>query len=461
MSRVKSKEIDLVNGNMLKKIILFAIPVMLSGVLQLMFNACDLMVVGKFGGDDSLAAVGSTSSLTSLIVNLFIGFSVGANVSVARSIGRKNQERCQDLVHTSMFFSFIVGIFLTIFGVLTARYWLIQMDTNKEILDKASIYLQIYFCGSVFNLLYNFGASIVRATGETKKPLYYLIIAGLANVALNLLFVIVFNMDVAGVAIATIISQMISCLLIIRYLVKQDGYIHLNIKELKIDKSSLNEIILIGLPAGVQNSLFAISNVSIQTAVNSFGSTAVVAGSSASNNIGGFIYTSMNSFYQACMTFTSQNLGARNIKNCKKVLLYCLVCSTIVGLLVGGIAVIFGEPLLGLYANGEEAIKYGMIRLSTIGLTYFLCGIGDVLVGGLRGLGYSILPMITSIVGICGIRIAWIYTIFARYHTLEVLYISYPVSWMVTAVVHLICYIIIYKKILNKHDKKEKNLIVK
>lgn len=446
VSRVVSKEIDLVHGNMLKKIMLFAIPVMLSGILQLLFNACDLMVVGKFGGDGSLAAVGSTSALTSLIVNLFIGFSVGANVSVARSIGRKNKERCHDLVHTSMLFSFIVGVFLTIFGVLTSRFWLIQMDTNKEILDKASLYLQIYFCGSIFNLLYNFGASIVRSTGETKRPLYYLVIAGVTNVLLNLFFVIVLNMDVAGVAIATVASQMISCILIIRYLMKLEGFVHFNIKDLKIDKSSLNEIILIGLPAGIQNSLFAISNVSIQTAVNSFGSTAIVAGNSASNNIGGFIYTSMNSFYQACLTFTSQNLGARNVKNCKKVLWSCLVYSTIAGLLIGGIAVLLGEPLLGMYANGEEAIKYGLIRLSIVGLSYFLCGIADVLVGGLRGLGYSIIPMITSIIGICGIRIVWIYTVFAMNHTLQVLYISYPFSWMVTAIVHLICYIVIYKK---------------
>lgn len=446
VSRVVSKEIDLVHGNMLKKIILFAIPVMLSGILQLMFNACDLMVVGKFSGDDSLAAVGSTGALTSLIVNLFIGFSVGANVSVARSIGRKNKERCHDLVHTSILFSFIIGVFLTIFGVLTARFLLMQMDTNEEVLDKATLYLQIYFCGAIFNLLYNFGSSIVRATGETKKPLYYLIIAGVTNVILNLFFVIVLKMDVAGVALATITSQMISCVLIIRYLIKLDGFVHFNIKDLKIDRSSLNEIILIGLPAGIQNSLFAISNVSIQTAVNSFGSTAVVAGNSASNNIGGFIYTSMNSFYQACITFTSQNLGARNVKNCKKVLLSCLMCSTIAGLLIGSIAVLLGKPLLGMYASGEEAIGYGLIRLSIVGMSYFLCGIADVLVGGLRGLGYSIIPMFTSIIGICGIRLAWIYTVFASNHTLQVLYVSYPISWAITAVVHLICYIVIYKK---------------
>lgn len=448
-----SKEIDLLHGNLLKKIILFAIPVMLSGILQLLFNACDLIVVGKFSGDNSLAAVGSTGALTSLIINLFIGFSVGSNVAVARAIGRKNKERVHDVVHTSILFSLIVGIFLTIFGVLTARFWLEKMDTNAEVLDKATIYLRIYFAGMIFNMLYNFGASIVRATGETKKPLYFLIIAGIINVILNLIFVIIFNMDVAGVALATIISQMISAILILVYLSKLEGVVHFNIKDLKIDKSSLYEIVLIGLPAGIQSSLFAISNVTIQTAVNSFESTAIVAGNSASNNIGGFIYTAMNAFYQACITFTSQNLGARKIKNCRKVLLHCLLCVTVTGLVVGGVAVLFGKPLLNMYANGKEAIRYGLIRLSIVGISYFLCGIGDVLVGGLRGLGYSIVPMVSSIIGVCGIRLLWVYTIFKHNHTLQTLYFSYPISWGVTAIVHLICYILIYKTTFKKFNK--------
>ncbi len=445
-----SKEIDLTHGNLFKKIIWFAIPVMLSGILQLLFNACDLVVVGKFSGDDSLAAVGATGALTSLIVNLFIGFSVGANVAVARSIGRKNKERCHDVVHTAMLFSFIIGICLTIFGVLTAKYLLIKMDTNTEILQKATTYLRIYFAGMVFNMIYNFGASIVRATGETKKPLYFLVIAGIANVILNLFFVIVLKMDVAGVALATIISQMISAILIVIYLSKQEGFVHFNIEDLKLDKSSLNEILLVGLPAGIQSSLFAISNVSIQTAVNSFNSTALVAGNSASNNIGGFIYTSMNAFYQACITFTSQNFGAKNMKNCKKILLHCLLLVTIVGIIISGIAVLLGEQLIGMYANGKEAINYGLLRLTIVGMTYFLCGIGDVFVGGLRGLGYSVIPMISSIVGVCGIRIIWIYTAFKQTHTLEVLYTAYPLSWGITAIIHLICYVIVYKKISKK-----------
>lgn len=444
------REEDLTQGNLLKKIIFFAIPVMLSGILQLLFNACDLIVVGKFSGDNSLAAVGSTGSLTSLIVNLFIGFSVGANVAVARSIGRKDKERCHDIVHTSILFSFIIGVVLTIFGVLTAKFWLLKMDTNAEILDKATTYLRIYFAGMIFNMIYNFGSSIVRATGETKKPLLYLFISGIINVFLNLFFVIVLGMDVDGVALATIISQMISAILIISYLIRVDGVIHLNIKELKIDRSSLNEIILIGLPAGIQSSFFAISNVIIQTAVNSFGSTAIVAGNSASNNIGSFIFVSMNALYQACITFTGQNLGARKVKNCKKVLIYCLLCVTVVGLIIGGLAVALGEPLLGMYANGEDAIKYGLIRLTIVGLSYFLCGVGDVLVGGLRGLGYSIVPMIASIIGICGIRLIWIYTVFNHNHTLQILYFSYPLSWIITAIVHLICYIFVYKRVLKR-----------
>ena len=443
---VASKEIDLLHGNLWKKIILFAIPVMLSGLLQLLFNACDLMVVGKFSGDDSLAAVGSTGALTSLIVNLFIGFSVGANVAVAKEIGKNDKKRCHDVVHTSILFSLIVGALLTIFGVLTARYWLIKMDTNADILDKATTYLTICFAGMIFNMLYNFGASIVRATGETKKPLYYLIIAGITNVVLNLIFVIVFDMDVAGVAMATVISQMISSILIIRYLVKTEGMVHFNFRDLKIDKDSLKEIVFVGLPAGIQSSLFAISNVTIQTAVNSFNSTAVVAGNSASNNIGGFIYTAMNAFYQSCITFTSQNFGAKNMKNCEKTLFACLVYVTFVGLLIGGITVLLGRPLIGLYANGEEAIGYGMTRLTILALTYFLCGIGDVLVGGLRGLGYSVVPMVTSIVGICGIRLLWIYTAFEANHTLQTLYISYPLSWGITAVVHVICYVFVFKR---------------
>lgn len=449
---LKSKDVDMLNGNLLKKIIIFAIPVMLSGILQLLFNACDLIIVGKFSGDHSLAAVGSTSALTHLIINLFIGFSVGANVSVAISIGRKDKEKCQKLVHTSILFSIICGLFLTVFGVFAARYLLTLMDTTNDVLDKATLYLQIYFAGMVFNMVYNFGASILRATGETKKPLYYLFSAGIINVILNIIFVTVFDMDVDGVALATIISQAISAILVIRCLMKKEGFVNLKLNKLSLDKNSLQEIILIGLPAGIQGSLFSISNVFIQKAVNSFGSTAIVAGNTAASNIESFIYTSMNSFYQACITFTSQNIGAKKIKNCKKVFRNCLLCVTITGIALGVIAITLSKPLLGMYISEKSSIEYGITRIMIIASTYFLCGIMDVLVGSLRGFGYSTVPMVVSVLGICAFRLGWIYTIFKSNHSLRTLYISYPISWIVTGFIHFICFLIIYKKTKQKMD---------
>lgn len=453
----KRREMDMLNGNLLKKIIVFTIPVMLSGILQLLFNACDLVVVGKFAGDQALAAVGATSSLTSLIVNLFIGISVGANVVVARAIGSKDEEKSEKTVHTAILFSLIIGFFLSIFGIAASGYLLKLMDTPFDVIEQSKLYLKIYFCGSIFNLVYNYGASILRAKGETKKPLYYLTVAGVVNVILNLFFVIVLDMDVAGVAIATIVSQGISAILVVRCLIKSEGYVHLNLNKLAIDKESLKEMILIGLPAGIQSSLFSISNVFIQKAVNSFDSSIIVAGNTASANIGGFIYTSMNAFYQACITFTSQNYGAGRLRNCKKVLWYCLLCVTVTGLAVGGIAVLLGEPLLGIYINGEEALEYGMLRLTIVGSTYFLCGIADVIVGGLRGLGYSIVPMLVSILGICAFRLLWIYTAFKVNHNLEVLYVSYPLSWLLTSFVHFACYFFIYSKLKINYVNKIKN----
>lgn len=438
------KQIDLTSGNLLKKIIVFSIPVMLSGVLQLLFNTCDLIVVGKFAGDDSLAAVGSTGSLINLIINLFMGVSVGANVTVARSIGKKDYEECKRLVHTSILFSIFAGIVLMIFGIFTARFWLELMDTTAESIDKATLYLQIYFGGMVFNMLYNFGASILRAVGETKKPLFYLSIAGVTNVVLNLIMVIFFHMDVAGVAIATVASQAISAILVIRYLTKRTDHIHLNLKELKIDGKSLGQMIYIGLPAGVQGTLFSISNVVIQSSVNSFNSTAVVAGNTASQSVEGFVYVSMNCFYQASLTFTGQNFGAKKLKNCKKVLLYSLLCVFVSGFTLGMVGYLFGDSLLSLYTSGSEAIGYGKIRMGIIMTTYFLCGLMDVCVGALRGLGKSIVPTIVTIGGVCVLRLVWIYTVFRENPTLEVLYLSYPISWIITAIIQVCSFIFIY-----------------
>lgn len=446
------KQKDLTTGNLLKKIIEFSIPVMLSGILQLLFNTCDLIVVGKFAGDASLAAVGSTSSLINLIINLFMGVSVGANVTVARAIGRKDDEGVKQLVNTSIIFSIVSGIVLMIFGIFTARFWLELMDTTAESIDKATLYLQIYFGGMVFNMLYNFGSSVLRAVGETKKPLKYLAFAGFTNVVLNLILVIFFHMDVAGVAIATIVSQAISAFLVVRHLTKRQDILNLNIKKMKLDYHSLGEMILIGLPAGIQGTLFSISNVVIQSSVNSFQQTAIVAGNTASSSVEGFVYTSMNSFYQASLTFTSQNYGAGKIKNCKKVLIYSLLCVFVLGLTLGLAGYALADVLLKLYTSGAESIAYGKIRMKIIMTTYFLCGIMDVTVGGLRGFGKSIVPAIVTIIGVCVLRLVWIYTVFDIYHTLEILYLSYPISWIITGGVHIASYVFIYKKYKNKPE---------
>lgn len=313
-----SQTMDMQNGNLLKKIIFFTIPIILSSILQLLYNAVDLIVVGQYCGSNSLAAVGSTSSLTNLIINLFIGVSIGANVSVAKAIGAKNEDKVQKLVHTAILFAIIAGVFLTVFGICTAKIWLEIMGTNEECMELATLYLQIYFGGMIFNMLYNFGAAILRAVGETKRPLYYLSIAGLVNVGLNFLLVLVFHLNVAGVAIGTIVAQLLSAVMILYYLIKKGGIVQLTIKKLKIHSKCLLEMILIGLPAGIQSSLFSISNVFIQSAVNSFDSTFVVAGNTASANIESFVYSAMNAFYQACITFTSRNIGAGKIKIVKK-----------------------------------------------------------------------------------------------------------------------------------------------
>lgn len=449
MIHLKNKEMDMLGGNLWKKIIVFTIPVMLSSIFQLLFNACDLMVVGKFAGDDSLAAVGSTSALIHLIINLFIGISVGANVVVARAIGSRDELKAQKAVHTAILFSLIAGFVLTIVGVIGAKYFLTLMDTPTDVLDKATLYLRIYFSGMIFNMVYNYGSAILRAIGEAKKPLYYLFFSGVANLLLNLFFVIVLNMDVGSVAIATVVSQCISAILVIRYLTKYEGYVHLDLSKLKIDGRSLKEMTLIGLPAGIQSSLFSISNVFIQRAINSFGSTAIVAGNTAGANIDGFVNSAMASFSQACLTFTSQNYGAGKIKNCKKVLICCLTSVVITGVVLGFSVCLFSRPLLGLYTNGSEAIKFGVIRLTIIGLTYFIWGAMDVIVGGLRGLGYSIVPMLVSIAGICAFRLVWIYTVFENNHSIKTLYASYPVSWLITGIFHLVCYCFVFRKIKN------------
>lgn len=450
----KSYEIDMCNGPLLGKILAFSIPLMLSGMLQLLFNAADIVVVGQFAGSDSLAAVGSTSSLINLLVNLFIGLSVGANVLVARFYGAGQKKELSEMVHTAILTSLVSGVLLIFVGVLLAEPALRLMDTPEDVLVQAVLYMRIYFVGMPVMMAYNFGSAILRAVGDTKRPLYYLLAAGVVNVVLNLVFVIVFSLGVAGVAIATVISQVVSALLVLRCLMHSDGDYRLILKELKIVPDKLFKMIQIGLPAGLQGMLFSISNVLIQSSVNSFGSIAM-AGNTAASNIEGFIYTAMNSLYQTAISFTGQNYGAQKYKRIGKILLQCQLIVIIVGLVGGNAAYFSSGTLLRLYSKDAQVIEYGVLRLSIICTTYCLCGMMDVMVGSLRGMGYSIMPMLVSLSGACLFRVVWIYTIFKQYHTLKCLYWSYPISWTLTFLVHLLCFAVVYRRLCRKFPQKE------
>ena len=446
----KSYEIDMVNGPILVKILVYSIPLMLSGILQLLFNAADVIVVGRYAGSQSLAAVGSTSALINLLVNVFIGLSVGVNVMVARYYGARRETAVNETIHTAVALSLVSGLFLVVIGLLLARPLLELMGTPDDVLGKAALYMRIYFAGMPVTMLYNFGAAVLRAVGDTRRPLYFLTFAGIVNVVLNLFFVIALNMDVAGVALATVISQCISAGLVVRCLMKSEGCLKLHIKKLRIRRLLLIKIMRIGLPAGLQGAVFSVSNVLIQSSVNSFGSV-VMAGNTASSNIEGFIYNAMNAVYQTNLSFTSQNFGAKKYGRINKIMVTCIAVVAAVGISLGMAAFAAGDFLLGIYSSDAEVLKYGMIRLSIIGTTYFLCGIMDTMVGSIRGIGYSVMPMLVSLTGACGLRILWIFTIFQWHRTLMTLYISYPVTWIVTAAAHFICFMIVRKR-LPKED---------
>ncbi len=452
---VKTKEsrkydIDMCSGPVMKKMLLFAIPLMLSSILQLMFNAADIVVVGRFAGDDSLAAVGSNTALINLLTNLFVGLSVGANVVAAICLGAGKTKDVKKTVHTAMLLSVYSGLILTAVGIIGARRILVWMQTPDEILDLAVIYLRVYFVGMVPLMVYNFGSALLRAAGDTRRPLTYLTFSGVVNVVLNLFFVIVFNMDVAGVALATVTSETISAILIVRCMMNESAEtgMKLELKSLRIDGDKLKRIVRIGLPAGVQGVIFSLSNVVIQSSINSFGKT-VVAGSSAASNIEGFVYVAMNAFHQAVLSFTSRNLGAGKHERIGKILRAGLVCVTIVGLVLGNGVAFLGNTLLRIYSSEEAVIEAGIIRLMIIGCPYALLGIMDVIGGSLRGLGYSVSPTIISLVGVCGVRLLWLATIFGieRFHTPEVIYISYPVSWTITILADIVCYVIAKKRL--------------
>lgn len=436
-------KIDMTHGPLLGKLIIFTIPIILSGVLQLLFNAADVIVVGRFAGEASLAAVGSTGSLINLMTNLFIGMSVGANVCAAQFYGGGHHKDVKKTVHTSTAFSIICGVVLIFIGLFLARPILEIMGSPEDVIGLAALYVRIYFLAMPAVMLYNFLAAILRAAGDTTHPLIFLTVAGVVNVILNLILVVFFNMGVAGVAIATVTSNYISCGMLVAFFTKQEDALKLEFSKIKIDKKILNRIIRIGLPAGIQGTVFSLSNVVIQSAINSFG-TAVIAGSSAAASIEGFVYVSMNSVSQTCVTFVGQNYGAGDEKRVKRVIFECLGIVTVVGLILGNLAYYFASPLLGIYTDSSAAVAAGTLRLFWVCCPYFLCGIMDTLTGGLRGLGRSTVPMIVSLIGACVTRLVWIATYFQLHKTEDVLFFSYPGSWLLTLSVHSICLIIVY-----------------
>lgn len=435
----KSYEIDMCHGPLLGKLFIFALPLMGSGILELMFNAADIIVVGRFTGAEALAAVGATSTLITSLVNIFMGVAVGVNVLAAQYYGAGDRKNVEETVHTSILLGFFCGFCILVVGILFAENFLKMMSTPDDILGQAVLYMRIYFLGMPAFMVYNFGAALLRATGDTKRPLYFLFAAGALNVALNLLFVIAFQMGVAGVALATAISQTVSAALIIRCLRKEKGVCHLEFRKLHMQREKALRILKIGVPAGVQSGIFSISNLMVQSAVNSFGSIAV-AGITAASNIEGFVYTAMSAVYQTALSFISQNMGAKNYQRVSRILQLCLGIVAAIGLVIGNGTLLFGKELLGIYSSNQEVVAYGLMRMEVVCTTYFLCGIMDVIVGSLRGMGYSFVPVMISLLGVCGFRIVWILTVFAWEHTLFALYISYPISWIITSVIQLICW---------------------
>ena len=440
---------DLTEGPLFKKIILYTIPIILTGVLQLLFNAADLVVVGRYCGSISVAAVGATGALINLILSLFIGLSVGAGVTVAHGLGAGKNEDVRRTVHTAIPTALVISVVLTVIGVCGSRFFLRLMGTPDEVIGLSATYMRIYFCGITASMLYNFGSAILRAAGDTKSPLYFLTAAGILNVILNLIFVIVFRMNVAGVALATTISQVMSAVLVIRALMKRDDPCRFEPSKMHFYRRQLIRILQIGFPAGIQGSLFSISNVIIQSSVNSFGSV-VMSGNAAAGNIEGFVYMSMNAYSQTSINFTGQNYGARKFDRIRRTMFICLISVFVTGAVLGCSARLAGNPLLSIYIPGDEdAISVGLIRMTYICVPYFLCGLMDVTTGLIRGIGHSVLPMIITIAGVCGLRIVWIYTVFRipKYHTLQCLYFSYTLSWSLTFLTELIVFIYLLRKI--------------
>jgi putative MATE family efflux protein len=445
---MKSKNQSMLQGPLLGSIISYTVPIILTSILQLLFNAADLVVVGRFCGSISVAAVGATGSITALIVNLFIGLSVGAGVTVAHGVGSREDEVVHRTVHTAIPMALVSGAVLTVLGILLSEKLLTMMGTPENVLKLSTVYMQIYFAGITFTMIYNFAASILRAVGDTRSPLVFLTIAGVINVLLNLIFVTVLHMNVAGVALATAISQAFSAIAMVIVLMKRTDAAKLNLKKLRFYGEQMKKMIRIGLPAGIQSSLFSISNVMIQSSVNSFGDI-LMSGNAASQNIEGFLYVTMNSFHQTAVNFIGQNVGAKQYGRVKKIVWICLGCVLVTGFAMGTLICGFGEQLLSIYiTDSAEAVAWGLVRMGIIARFYFLCGVMDVSTGALRGLGASVSPMVISVLGVCGVRIGWIATIFQipRFHTPQCLYSSYIFSWTLTFLIQMYAFMKIYKK---------------
>lgn len=446
VSKKNKYEIDMCNGSIMDKLISFSLPLMLSGILQLMFNAVDIVVVGKFSGSLALAAVGSTTALINVFTNLFIGISLGANVLSARFYASGRTKEMSETVHTSIALALISGILMALVGLGFARSALELMGTPADVIGQSALYMRIYFMGMPFFMLYNYGAAILRSVGDTKRPLLFLIISGVINAVLNMILVICFHLDVAGVAIATVTAQMISCVLVLRCLYRSEGSYQLRFSRLTLKWVYLKQIFQVGIPAGLQSTVINFSNALLQSSVNSFGSVAM-AGYTAANNIFGFLYAAANSVTQACMSFTSQNYGVGKLKRMDKVLIHCMILTVGVSLTLGCGAYIFGPELLKIYTDEAEVIRCGMEILSFTTVPYFFCGIMDLFPGALRGMGHSAVPMILSVIGTVGMRVIWIFIIFPAHRSLEVLFISYPASWIATIILQVGCFLIVRKKV--------------
>ena len=452
MKRIKKYQSNMLEGPLLGGVIAYTIPVMLSGILQLLFNAADLIIVGKFCGSVSVGAVGATGSLRALIVNLFVGLSVGAGVAVAHGIGSRDEQQVREAVHTAVPLALIGGAILTVAGVTLSEPLLILMGTPENTLPLSVVYMEIYFLGITFTVVYNFCAAILRAAGDTRSPLIFLTLSGVINVVLNVFFVTVFHMNVAGVALATIISQGIAATLSTVALMRRKDACQLQLRRMRIHKRVLKKIVRIGLPAGIQSSLFAISNVMIQSSVNSFGDI-FVSGNAAAGNLEGFLYVALNSFHQTTVNYVGQNVGARQYRRANNTVWLCQGCVIVTGIAIGMFLNVFGETLLGFYiSDSAEAIACGLTRFRYVAIPYFIFGLLEVSTGALRGYGRSLGPMLVSVLGICGIRLLWVFAVFPipAFHSPKWLYLSYPISWIITLTVQMILFFRVRNQFLHK-----------